>query len=336
MVGMVVALCFAGAGGAATAAPSAPNPSAAVAEAKIEKMRSTFAATMKAYQDAADDLAATRAKITAHTERVKVLDGSIAKNRARLAAEARFLYRTSGVGFVEILLGSASIEEFMNRSAALKRVTSRDAATVQRLAEERKERREVFADLRAREKRQGALVARLAAQRARAQAALDAQQRYVDSLPAPVTAALDSQRSARNSTPPAKPKGGSTGGVVPATVAGRSGTYAVLSGQPTSYRTTGLAFNGVATWYGNVRPNMSTASGRAFDENELTCAHKTLPFGTRVAVTFRGKSVIVTVTDRGPYGQGRVIDLTKRAAGIIGLKSAGVGQVRCEVVTPAR
>jgi rare lipoprotein A len=77
---------------------------------------------------------------------------------------------------------------------------------------------------------------------------------------------------------------------------------------------------------------MKTASGRAFNENEFTCAHKTLPFGTRVAVNFRGKRVIVTVTDRGPYGKGRVIDLTKRAAATIGLKSAGVGQVRCEVV----
>ncbi len=106
----------------------------------------------------------------------------------------------------------------------------------------------------------------------------------------------------------------------------------MLAGQPKKYAPSGLKFSGVATWYGNVRPNMKTASGRAFNENEFTCAHKSLPFGTRVAVTFRGKRVIVTVTDRGPYGKGRVIDLTKRAAATIGLKSAGVGQVRCEVV----
>ncbi len=71
-----------------------------------------------------------------------------------------------------------------------------------------------------------------------------------------------------------------------------------------NYRPTGVKFSGVTTMYGNDDNGTSTASGRRFDENEFTCAHKTLPFGTRLAVSKNGKSVIVTVTDRGPFTPG--------------------------------
>jgi len=142
---------------------------------------------------------------------------------------------------------------------------------------------------------------------------------------------LQSGSTASGQTAPTKPPANPMS-LAWATVEGRSGKYRVLANQPKKYSPSDLTFTGVATWYGNVRPNMRTASGRAFNENEFTCAHKTLPFGTRVAVTYQGKRVIVIVTDRGPYGKGRVIDLTKRAASVIGLKSAGVGKVRCEVV----
>lgn len=64
-----------------------------------------------------------------------------------------------------------------------------------------------------------------------------------------------------------------------------------------------------------------TASGRPFKRNGMTAAHKTLPFGTRVLVTNKsnGRNVVVTITDRGPYRRGRVIDLTPGAARAIGL-----------------
>ncbi len=323
-------------GSTAVAAPAPTD--AAVAEAKIDAMSGSLSTTMKSYSVAADDLVRTRAAIAANKAKSKKLDASIADGRTRLASQARFLYLTGGVGFAEILFGSTTLEDFVNRSLALRRVTSRDAKLVKRLSAEQAQRDKLRTQLAERERIQAGLVTRLAKDRAAAQRALDAQQAYADSLSADVAAKLDAQRSALNSgpTPVArkpKPKA-KAGSVVSAKVDGRSGSYAVLAGQPRRYEPTGVSFTGIATWYGNVRPNMRTASGRAFDENELTCAHKSLPFGTRVAVTFRGKSVIVTVTDRGPYGKGRVIDITKRAASIIGLKSAGVGSVKCEVVRP--
>jgi len=124
------------------------------------------------------------------------------------------------------------------------------------------------------------------------------------------------------------------GAIVYATVEGRPGKYAVLAGDPLTYRSTGVAWSGVTTMYGNDDNGSGTASGRRFDENEFTCAHKTLPFGTRLAVTKGSKSVIVTVTDRGPYTPGRMLDLTRRAGRYLGID--GVGTVKVEIVKPVR
>ena len=71
----------------------------------------------------------------------------------------------------------------------------------------------------------------------------------------------------------------------------------------------GLEFRGTASWYGIPFHGRTTANGETYDMNGLTCAHRTLPFGTRLLVTNlgNGKSVTVRVTDRGPYISGRII-----------------------------
>jgi len=309
---------------------------AAVAKARIDAMESQLSATMSDFSAAQDQLAATRADIAQNRTQLKALSASIKSGQSRLSAEAVFLYRTDGNGFAEALLSAGSFAEFADRLFALSRIAVQDATTVERLKHDRAEAAKLSAQLATREQQQAAQLARVAAKRSAARSALNGQQAYANSLSAQVAAAL---QAAQNTESDAKstPKPVSSApksGVVWATVTGRGGRYAVLSGAPTSYSPTGVTFDGEATWYGNVRPNMGTSSGRPFDENEFTCAHKSLPFGTRIAVTFRGRRVIVTVTDRGPYGRGRVIDLTKRAAAVIGLKSAGVGQVHCEVVRP--
>lgn len=81
-----------------------------------------------------------------------------------------------------------------------------------------------------------------------------------------------------------------------------------------------------ASWYGTESGNR-TANGEHFDGSSLTAAHKTLPFGTRLLVTYRGKSVVVRVNDRGPFIKGRALDLSHAAARRVGLTAAGVGKV---------
>ena len=90
---------------------------------------------------------------------------------------------------------------------------------------------------------------------------------------------------------------------------------------------------GMATWYGH---GQMTASGEPFDPRALTAAHRTLPFGTRVRVTHErsGKSVVVRINDRGPFGKKkRVIDVSKAAAQRLGMIDEGVAPVRLEIVS---
>jgi rare lipoprotein A len=76
------------------------------------------------------------------------------------------------------------------------------------------------------------------------------------------------------------------------------------------------------------------ATGGWFNPNGLTAAHRSLPFGTRVRVTHKGsgRSVDVTINDRGPYVAGRIIDLSKAAAGAIGMTAQGVARVTVKVL----
>jgi len=95
---------------------------------------------------------------------------------------------------------------------------------------------------------------------------------------------------------------------------------------------TGRSFSGMASYYGN-ESGSRTASGQRMNANAMTCAHRSLPFGTRLRVTHGGRSVVVTVNDRGPFVRGRVLDLSTGAARAIGLTGAGVGRVVAEVVS---
>ncbi len=93
----------------------------------------------------------------------------------------------------------------------------------------------------------------------------------------------------------------------------------------------GRSFSGMASYYGN-ESGSKTASGQRFNQNALTAAHRSLPFGTKLRVTHGGRSVVVTINDRGPFVRGRVLDLSTAAARVVGLTGAGVGRVTAEVM----
>jgi len=97
-------------------------------------------------------------------------------------------------------------------------------------------------------------------------------------------------------------------------------------------QSSGRSFSGKASFYGS-ESGSRTASGQRFNQNAMTAAHRSLPFGTKLRVTHRGQSVVVTINDRGPFIRGRVLDLSKGAARAIGLTGAGVGHVTAEVVS---
>ena len=88
---------------------------------------------------------------------------------------------------------------------------------------------------------------------------------------------------------------------------------------------------GLASYYFD---GQKTASGEPFDSNALTGAHRTVPFGTTVRVTIlkTGKQVIVRINDRGPFVKGRIIDVSRHAAEVLGMVGAGLARVKVEIV----
>lgn len=103
---------------------------------------------------------------------------------------------------------------------------------------------------------------------------------------------------------------------------------------PAQAPSVGLIEVGVASWYGPGYNGKRTSSGERFDQDDLTAAHASWQFGTRVRVTFlsTGRSVVVRINDRFPNHKGRVIDLSRGAARQIGLIGPGTGRVRLEIV----
>ena len=99
-------------------------------------------------------------------------------------------------------------------------------------------------------------------------------------------------------------------------------------------RTAKHALNGTASWYGPGFHGKKTASGEIYDQTKLTAAHKTLPLGTKARVTNldNGSAVEVEINDRGPFVGGRIIDLSRAAAGALGLVESGTAPVRVELI----
>ncbi len=91
---------------------------------------------------------------------------------------------------------------------------------------------------------------------------------------------------------------------------------------------------GIASWYGADFHGKATANGETYDMNEVTAAHKTLPMPSLARVTNleNGRSLIVRVNDRGPFVAGRIIDLSRRSAQLLGLEGKGTGKVRVQIL----
>ncbi|MDD7273060.1 MAG: septal ring lytic transglycosylase RlpA family protein [Prevotella sp.] len=92
--------------------------------------------------------------------------------------------------------------------------------------------------------------------------------------------------------------------------------------------------SGKASYYSNSLHGRKMSNGERYNRNDFTCAHRSLPFGTKLKVTNtkNGKSVVVRVTDRGPFHRSRVVDLSYAAAKEIGMVASGVGYIKVEVL----
>lgn len=116
----------------------------------------------------------------------------------------------------------------------------------------------------------------------------------------------------------------------------RSGSqrYVLGEGENLPSYHVGQHFRGISAWYGQRLHGNRTSDGGRFDLNKMTAAHRTLPFGSKVRVTNEknGKSVVVTITDRGPSSRRYIIDISRGAAEKIGMRRAGIAPVTVEIL----
>lgn len=117
-------------------------------------------------------------------------------------------------------------------------------------------------------------------------------------------------------------------------VAWLSACASAPSSKPVNTTQVGFVEEGIASFYANKYQFRTTANGERFNQFASTAAHKTLPFNSRVRVTNldNGKSVIVRINDRGPFIEGRIIDLSRSSFSEIADTSAGLARVRIEVI----
>jgi rare lipoprotein A (peptidoglycan hydrolase) len=106
-------------------------------------------------------------------------------------------------------------------------------------------------------------------------------------------------------------------------------------GVPDGLVATGQVIEGKASWYGPGFDGRPTASGAIYDQEGWTVAHRTLPLGTILLISREGRSVVALVNDRGPFVNGRILDLSHGVANALGTVHAGVATVRAEILVPA-
>ena len=142
--------------------------------------------------------------------------------------------------------------------------------------------------------------------------------------------------------PVERPKQSTIPGAVPASSLPQPGTGIVKIEQPSATVQPALTKivatqTGKASWYGS-EAGSQTASGEKYNPSGLTAAHRTLPFGTKVRLTSikTGKTVTVRINDRGPFHSRRIIDVSAGAAEAIGIKNAGIGEIRMDILALER
>lgn len=242
---------------------------------------------------------------------IDAAEAEVEDARRRLNSKLRYLYMQGRQEGLVQLLSSENVSEFMTRYDYLLHVSKQDADFFARVKQKRDKLRSVEEQLLA-FKQEAARLAR-------------------GSDTSGVQALLEQKKNEL-----AQVNGSLMANQVPSTLSAAATDFSPnrIFSQPdeNGFVRTGQTLSGYASWYGDSSQGRPTASGEVFEQYGFTCAHRTLPFGTWLRVTFKNRSVIVKVNDRGPFVDGRFMDLSRGAAEAIGL--GGVQWVECEIVVP--
>ena len=267
-------------------------------------------------------------------------------------AEARFeeraveVYKDGGGAHLEMLLSAETFAQMETVAQAMSESAELDGAVLDDLVAARADAEEAQAalderkqDLMAAITRKDAIAADIESTIAERDRVLAALNDEIEELAraARIEAREEAAEAAAAATPPESDW--PPAGPAPGTPADPTwGTHAPdrlvgtgpSQGVPEMFSSTGVSFEGEASWYGPGFEGNTTANGDIFDSRLYTVASKTLPFETYLYVTYQGRGVVVYVNDRGPYADDRILDLSHAAAQAIGI--SGVGWVRAEII----
>ncbi len=283
-------------------------------------------------------LAVTAQRLIEQGLAVDEADAHLLEAKTRFRERIVGVYKRGSYDVLELLLSSDTLAELASRMALLTRIVEEDSRVVADLniaAADARYQQTVMADLQAQDR---TLEAALEERIASLDTLLAEQEALVVQLTVEAREALLQARKLNASTRQQwRDASIPIGTEIPratATVDAHPGLEYVISGyMPRHYRSTGESFPAVCSWYGPGFNGRGTASGQIFNEDDLTCASRTLPFGTVLALTRGDRRIIVYVNDRGPYIDGRDLDLSKAAATALGF--GGVATVQVEIVVPA-
>jgi rare lipoprotein A len=280
-------------------------------------------------------LAVTGARLTEQRAAVEAADIRLAEVEARYRLRLIEVYKRGSFDPFSLLLTSDTLSELVSRAALLTRIAEDDSRVVADLnvaVADARYQQALLVELQgqnralqtAQEERRESLTRLLAEQEALV-AQLTVEAREILLQARKLTA--ETRQQWRGSSIP-------IGTSIPrasATVDAYPGVEFLISGyMPRQYRATGQRFSAVCSWYGPGFNGRGSSAGQIFIEDDLTCASRTLPFGTVLALTRGDRHVIVYVNDRGPYIAGRDLDLSKAAAQALGF--SGVATVQAEIV----
>jgi rare lipoprotein A (peptidoglycan hydrolase) len=270
------------------------------------------------------ELAQLDVDITAAETEMEALTAELEECQTAYNASLRTLYIRGEVTELEVLLGARELEEMWEDTTYLDRIVQSDTDALERLKAKISEVDLLKRDLRDQHTRQQRVAETLDEDFVASQIA--ALETRLSEVNASLRAAGGSGEERRQPVSDAP----SPGWTVPAPgqLLNRVPSMPPLS----DFERTGMVYSGYTTCYGEEFQGSPTASGVIFNMYDFTCAHRTLPFGTWLLVTFRGRQTIVQVNDRGPFVPGRVLDLSYGSAQSIGLD--GVQWTEFEILIP--
>jgi rare lipoprotein A (peptidoglycan hydrolase) len=229
-----------------------------------------------------------------------------------LGERAAYLYRSGPLAFVQVLLSSSTLNDFIARWDALVRFSRQEAATILQLRSTEKRLSQTVSDLLRGQENASRDLRALESAKATARTALAGSQEAY--------AAYQKQVAARDAAARA----------AAATPAPSKASSSIAGSAPASRNSSVPWGTAVASCYGTRSYGVHLASGFTIGPDSMIVAHKTLPFGTLVEFSFRGRTAVATVADRGPYVAGRTWDLGPGVARVLGFN--GVETVRYRVI----